>query len=420
MKNYQISPLTFFIMSQSVLGVKASLLPCLTSVPVCSEDADLKEGLRVAKTEDEKIDCFRNAFHREDTISEYDGLEEMEVAPKRPFSNVEVFDEPEDLLDHDHSVMKNHLKGRALKSNALKSKDAVSDFISEAHEGQNSSLAHSDDSFLQKDSLKNSDAFSSLPPEDRIVQLSKQLFLKHAEQMLGSPEGKKMVFSDDLCAPNHLFSTPPRYRMRDLRFDSWSAASNASSAHRFVSLTLQDVPAFVAAVLGGYPTPEAVSLEFDALVWEASVVPLVLQLKELQADVWIKIKHPSVWETIDETVLHKSVQVGWSWWCDMHAHADVLWAHLNASKPHWRFWLLHHQSNQWVWPWCDILAHHLARKLNAPVDRYWIADHRQKTVWGKIEEEATRSMETILGGSGVTGALFLHVLQSPPPALPAE
>ena len=139
----------------------------------------------------------------------------------------------------------------------------------------------------------------------------------------------------------------------------------------------------------------------------------VLQAKTQHGtQVWLEIPPtPHAWSFLHEHVCRSSIQQGWSWWCVPPTATDQFPAFLAAYRPLLRYWFSNPQSDQWAWPWCDIVVKKIAEHIcNRPQDRYWSADQRQKQAWCRLEDDVWVELEKILGGPAALHAIIATVM----------
>ena len=118
-----------------------------------------------------------------------------------------------------------------------------------------------------------------------------------------------------------------------------------------------------------------------------------------KASVWMNVEYDDL-PSLNEKWCHLSVQLGWSWWFNPPKTSTDLKRFLELSKPFWRFWFTHSKSDQWVWPWANIVLKGCVETYHrgSGVPRLWVSDARNKTVWAQIEDEAWQSLALVLGG----------------------
>ena len=136
----------------------------------------------------------------------------------------------------------------------------------------------------------------------------------------------------------------------------------------------------------------------------AWLIKLLNERHDKEYQVWMSVRPTDV---LSDDVCRKAVQLGWSWWFMPPDSVQGFPDYFKNSLPQWRFWFTNPQSDQWVWPWADILVKVLCEKsLGSTQDRYWIGDMRQKGAWAKLDEEAWDQLEKIMGGSGLLQSLI--------------
>lgn len=144
----------------------------------------------------------------------------------------------------------------------------------------------------------------------------------------------------------------------------------------------------------------AVKINWDPQ-WEAVPQWIVAFINHPQrkASVWMNVEYEDL-PSLNEKWCHLSVQLGWAWWLNPPKTTTDLKRFLELSKPFWRFWFTHLKSDQWVWPWSNILLKDCVDTYHAGVSlpRFWVSDARHKTLWAQIEDEAWQSLALVVGG----------------------
>lgn len=132
--------------------------------------------------------------------------------------------------------------------------------------------------------------------------------------------------------------------------------------------------------------------------------------KNRKASVWLKVEYEDL-KNLNEEWLRKSIQLGWSWWLTPPTNINDFNDFLNVNKDLWRFWFKNQLSDQWVFPWCNIFTQQLISKENPNISVYrnWVSDHRHKSAWLKIENEAFVRIADIFGGENAIKNMYKGV-----------
>lgn len=141
------------------------------------------------------------------------------------------------------------------------------------------------------------------------------------------------------------------------------------------------------------------------------VLGLVDRAHQQHVPVWMHVEFAGSDVALPEDVLRKSTQVGWSWWCPPPATASALPAWFQSYRSAWGFWLCAPTSDQWAWPWLDMVGRTLVQKMGGrATPRTWLGDARQKAAFGRLEADVwTRACE-VLGGQEAAEALLAQAL----------
>lgn len=128
--------------------------------------------------------------------------------------------------------------------------------------------------------------------------------------------------------------------------------------------------------------------------------------------VWMHVKYEDM-KFLTEKWCHQSIQLGWAWWLSPPKTASELKEFFDVSKVFWKFWFTHPKSDQWVWPWCNILLKECVVNSykGAPITRPWATDARNKNVWLQIENEAWQSLLLVVGGENLLKGLSASVYE---------
>lgn len=143
--------------------------------------------------------------------------------------------------------------------------------------------------------------------------------------------------------------------------------------------------------------------------WEDALPAWVVSVIERypQCQVWMNVHHGVI---VSEKSCRQAVQVGWSWWFSPPEATTDLQDYFMASQHLWRFWFVHPLSEQWVWPWCDIVLKDIGVKFGCKdIPKNWIDDQRQKATWTKIEKQSWELLERVCGGAGALQMLILDI-----------
>lgn len=145
-------------------------------------------------------------------------------------------------------------------------------------------------------------------------------------------------------------------------------------------------------------TPRAIKILWDKN-WATEIPSWVLELIGLQnkkCQVWMGVSSN---ENISQDICNQALQLGWSWWFDAPTNASEFDAYFKSHQSLIKFWFTHPQSDQWVWPWCDILTKTITEKtFGFKQDRYWIVDGRQKKSWSHLDSLVYDEFEKSMGG----------------------
>lgn len=137
-----------------------------------------------------------------------------------------------------------------------------------------------------------------------------------------------------------------------------------------------------------------------------------LQDSHRQACVWVDVCAVDL-PYLSEQWCRWSVQLGWAWWLTPPRAAGELPGFFAASKPLWRFWFVNPSSDQWVWPWCNVLVRECAQRFGPAtvLPREWMADARHKNAWGAVEENAWEGLAAVVGGEHILTGLVEYVFE---------
>ena len=118
-----------------------------------------------------------------------------------------------------------------------------------------------------------------------------------------------------------------------------------------------------------------------------------------KSSVWMYVEYEDL-PLLNEKWCHYSIQLGWSWWLNPPKTANEIKKFLDLSKNFWRFWFTHPKSDQWIWPWANILLKDCVELYNKNIvlPKPWSADSRNKNVWLQIEDDAWQALTMVLGG----------------------
>lgn len=131
-----------------------------------------------------------------------------------------------------------------------------------------------------------------------------------------------------------------------------------------------------------------------------------------QCSVWLEVGAGDV-KKLTEAWCHQAVQLGWSWWLTPPKTSGDLPGFFADSKPLWRFWFTHPKSDQWVWPWSNILLKGAVGFYNPNIvlPRPWVGDTRHKLAWNGLEEGAWESLGVLLGGDAALETMGKSVFE---------
>lgn len=141
------------------------------------------------------------------------------------------------------------------------------------------------------------------------------------------------------------------------------------------------------------------------------VLGLVDRSHRQHVPVWMHVEFTGDGVALAEDVLRQSTQVGWSWWCPPPASASALPAWFQAYRPAWGFWLCAPTSDQWAWPWLDMVGRTLVQKMGGRTPpRTWLTDARQKAAFGRLEADVWSRACEVLGGQETAEAILAQAL----------
>lgn len=157
---------------------------------------------------------------------------------------------------------------------------------------------------------------------------------------------------------------------------------------------------------------EAVKIEWNPQ-WKnipSWIVDFLVNPKRTSA-VWMCVKYEDL-PLLTEQWCHRSIQLGWAWWLEPPKTAGDLRAFFENSKNFWKFWFTHPKSDQWIFPWCNILLKQCATNAYQGTlsQRPW-ADARNKSVWMQLEEDAWQSLALVVGGENLLKSLSASVYE---------
>lgn len=127
-----------------------------------------------------------------------------------------------------------------------------------------------------------------------------------------------------------------------------------------------------------------------------------------KASIWFEVPYAEL-PFLTEPWCALAVQLGWSWWLTPPRLIGELNNYFELSKPLWRFWFTSPISDQWVWPWCNVVAKQTVKTLNPLLlfPRTWIADSRHKNCWMDLEQKAWEHLRVVVGGDNLLHS-FCH------------
>lgn len=149
--------------------------------------------------------------------------------------------------------------------------------------------------------------------------------------------------------------------------------------------------------------------------WElglpGELLSLIARAHQCGVSVWFHVKFTGQKLALSENILRQSTQVGWSWWCPPPERSEDLPDWFNAFRPAWGFWLCVSTSEQWAWPWMDIVQRALVERLSGkPPTRTWVKDSRQKSAFLRIEKEVWSRACDVLGSQEQVDMLLAQAL----------